>query len=238
MAVLGLIAARGGSKGIPRKNLRELGGRPLLTWAIMVARQARLVDTVMVSTDDPEMADLARREGAEVPFLREARLSTDGARQADVALDLLDRLGNAGRTYDVVALLQPTSPFRLPEDVDATIRVRSSEGSDHAFTVSPVVRNHPMHAYRIENGRARPLLDDPAVGVQRQKLSELFERNGAVYVVTAAGLRRSGAFHVAGAPVHVMPAERSVTIDTPLDLAWAEFLVERGIGTLPQGASA
>lgn len=234
MPVLGLIAARGGSKGIPRKNLRRVGDWPLLTWAIKVAKQARRIDAVMVSTDDQEIADLARKEGAEVPFLREAGLATDSARQAHVAIDLLDRLDALGRKYDVVALLQPTSPFRRPEDVDATIGLRESEKSDHAFTVSPVMRNHPMHVYRIEKGRAQPMFDDPAVGVQRQKLPELFERNGCVYVATAAGLRRSRAFHVPGAPVHVMPAERGVTIDTPLDLAWAEFMVERGLVGMPQ----
>lgn len=234
MPTLGLIAARGGSKGIPRKNLRRVGNWPLLTWAIMAAKQARCIDAVMVSTDDREIAELARREGAEVPFLRDASLSTDSARQADVAIDLLDRLERLGRIYDVVTLLQPTSPFRLPQDVDATIRLREAEKSDHAFTVSPVIRNHPMHVYRIENGRAQPMFEDPAVGVQRQKLPELFERNGCVYVATAAGLRDSCAFHLPGAPVHVMPAERGVTIDTPLDLAWAEFLVERGLVGLPQ----
>ena len=238
MPVLGLIAARGGSKGIPRKNLRKLGGQPLLSWAIRVARQVRSVDAVIVSTDDEEIAELARHEGAEVPFLREARLSTDNARQVDVAIDLLDRLAEFGRRYDVVALLQPTSPFRRPEDVDATLALRTSERSEHAFTVSPIGSDHPMQVYSVTRGRAQAVFEDAGVGQQRQNLPELFHRNGAVYVATAQALRSTRAFHLPGSPVHVMPAEWDVTIDTSLDLAWAEFLVERGIVAAPQMALA
>ena len=223
--VLFLIPARGGTKGFPGKNLARLGGIPLVGRAARVARQAASVlgpgCRVVCSTDDPAIADSAREWGAEVPFLRPAQLATDEARTMDVVSHALDTLGGA---FDAVALLQPTSPLTETEDILGAIRL-------HLKTETPVISvctsGHPVEwFYRMaEDGCLSPVF--PAKNAhQRQAVGVAYRPNGAVYVASSETLRQSGSFMTGSTRGFVMPANRSVDVDAPVDLTVAHAILE------------
>jgi len=224
-AILFLIPARGGSKGFPGKNLARLAGIPLVGRAARVARQAASVlgpgCRVVCSTDDPAIAEAARAWGAEVPFLRPAGLATDGARTMDVVFHALDALGGA---YKALALLQPTSPLAEAEDILGAIRL-------HLETEAPVISvcaaEHPFEwLYRMaDDGCLRPVL--PAINAhQRQAAGLAYRLNGAVYVASPETLRQEGSFMTGTTRGFVMPVDRSVDIDVPLDITVSRAFLE------------
>lgn len=219
MSVIALIPARGGSKGIPRKNIAPIAGRPLIAWTIAAALAAR-VDAVVVSTDDAEIAEIARQTGADVPFLRPAALAQDDTPGLDPVLHALDELPG----YDVVMLLQPTSPLRGTSDIDAALELKTVTGAASVVSVSEAA-THPYWTYAIaEDGRMSPLIDVAKV-MRRQDLPIVHALNGALYVADADWLRRGRRFVDADTRAYVMPQERSVDIDTPFDWLVAEALL-------------
>lgn len=228
MRVLVHIPARAGSKGVPGKNLRPVGGVSL------IARAARLglrflaatghTGRVLVDTDGQALADEAARAGAPVPFLRSAELATDTATTIDATLAALDRLAAQQETFDAVLLLQPTSPLRALEDVQACFDAHHATGS--ALTVCTPA-HPPQKAFRLTAGDAlEPLFSAQEANAPRQQLAPAVEANGAVYVDGVDFLRRQRAFFVPGLTRGVrMPAERSVDLDTLHDFALAEALL-------------
>jgi CMP-N-acetylneuraminic acid synthetase len=224
-----LIPARGGSKGLPGKNVRPFLGRPLIARSIDVAKAARNVSRVVVTTDDAEIARVARAAGAEVPFLRPAELATDVARARDVYVHAIDALEREwGATIDSVCVLQPTSPLRTAEDVDRAIDLF------HARQAASVVSVCEMHP---PPGWAKAILPDgtldaypgvAATGRNRQEELPAYAPNGAVFVFRAALLREDVGYYVPGRTFpYVMPKERSVDIDDAIDFALAELLAAR-----------
>jgi len=224
MRVLGVVPARGGSKAIPGKNVADLGGRPLIAWTAEAARGSRLTRTVL-STDDAHIAEVGRAVGLDVPFTRPAELATDSASSIDVAMHALDEVLRAGDDpYDAVMLLQPTTPFRTSADIDAAIVLLGATGADSVISVVDVGGHHPARMKRLDGDR---LVDPPyaeAVENQpRQELEPLFIRNGAIYL-TRADVLLTRSFRGRDARALVMPAERSVNIDVPLDLLLARAI--------------
>lgn len=222
MTLLALIPARGGSKGIPRKNIRSFCGKPLLQWSIDAALAALCVDQVVVSTDDPEIAEVARACGAEVPFLRPAELASDTASGIAPVLHCLEQLPKA---RDLL-LLQPTSPLRISADIETIVALRQQAGCESAVSVTPSSK-HPAWMYGLSDlQRLEPLLQLDG-GYCRQELPTAYVLNGALYLASRDFLLREGAFITSETVGYVMPSERSVDIDTPLDWQWAEFLMEQ-----------
>jgi CMP-N-acetylneuraminic acid synthetase len=217
--VLALVPARRGSKGIPDKNRARLCGRPLIAWTVAAAREAQTIDAVVVSTDDPRLALIAGGCGAQVPFLRPEALGQDDTPTMPVVMHALDALG----WDDVVVLLQPTSPLRTAEDIDACVQMHAQSGR---AVVSVTVADPPPHHMVVRAGDGIvPLLDTlPAAG-RRQDLPEVLALNGAVYVADAAFLRAHGTFVTPTTAVYAMPRERSVDIDDAFDLQIAEALL-------------
>jgi len=226
LSVLALIPARGGSKGLPGKNLRPLAGRPLIAWSIAAARACPAIDDVIVSTDDPAIAAAARAEGARVPFPRPAELATDGARSIDVVHHALRALP---ALPDLVVLLQPTSPLRRAEDITAALTRCVESGADTCVSVTPSAKS-PAWMYQLDaEGRMRPLLDTPAAS-RRQDLPPVYVLNGAVYVARTPWLLAHDGFIAPDGVASVMPPERSIDIDTLLDFRLAELLAaEHGL---------
>jgi N-acylneuraminate cytidylyltransferase len=217
--LLGLVPARGGSTGIPRKNIRLLGGKPLVAWSIDAARRSRYLDRVVVSTDDEEIAACARNCGAETPFIRPTGLATDAAQGVDVVLHALDQLLD----MDAVVLLQPTSPFRSVDDIDRAVEQWNMNGTTVvSVTESPV---SPYLAYRIADGGLVPVLKEHAGEGNRQQLPKTYTLNGAVYVAGRSALIADRAFITTTTRAYIMPAERSVDIDRESDWQYAEFLL-------------
>lgn len=220
MDVLGLIPARGGSKGIPRKNLAPLGGRTLLAWTCDTAREAESPTRVVVSTDDDEIAAEAARCGVEV-LRRPAALASDSTPMLDVVAHALDELGEP----DAVALLQPTSPFRRAEHVDAAVALLRESGADTVVSVVEVPhRFTPASLMRLDGTRLLPYGD--GVGpLRRQDKERLYARNGPAVLVTRAAVVRAGTLYGDDVRPYVMAERDSLDVDGPDDLALAELLL-------------
>lgn len=227
--VLGLVPARGGSKGVPRKNIRPLAGRPLIAWTIDAALQSTVVDRLIVSTDDSEIATIAAECGAEVPFMRPAELAADDTPDLPVLLHALDWLRvEAHDEPDLVVWLRPTAPMRLASDIDRGAGLLVETGADCVRSVCPS-EHHPYWMKRLEDGRLMSFMPghDERSYYSRQLLPPVYRLNGAVDVVWAERVLRSedrlfwGWDDIRG---YVMPVERSTDIDTEQDLRMVEFL--------------
>ena len=219
-SVLAVITARGGSKGLPRKNLAPFRGAPLIAWTIRAAQAAPGIDRLILSSDDPEIIETARALGCEAPFRRAPELASDTAASIDVLLDAADRVPG----FDIVVLLQPTSPLRTAEDIEATLAAMAEGGAPGAVSVSEA----PCHPYLIFGrdaaGRLSPFVEKPAeLGWRRQDLPPAYRVNGAVYAADLTLLRASRSLCVAGeTAAYEMPVDRSIDIDTLEDLQAAE----------------
>lgn len=219
--VLAVITARGGSKGLPGKNIRPLAGRPLIGWTIGAAQQSTLIDRTVLSTDDEAIAAVARQCACEVPFMRDPALAADDTPSIDVLLDVLDRIPG----YDIAVLLQPTSPLRTAQDIDDAIRVCVSSGAPSCVSVCEAEES-PYWMYVLDSdSRMRPLIAGTNNAKRRQDLPAVHVLNGAVYVSLIDVLRRERAFVVAGTVGYAMPRERSVDIDLEQDLLTAAQLL-------------
>jgi len=223
--VLALIPARGGSKGVKRKNIRSVGGKPLIAHSILAGRKSRRVTDVAVSTDDRAIERAARRWGAEV-LRRPKSLAGDKTPMAPVALHALDTLARDGRSYDALILLQPTCPLRTAADVDAALDLLRRSGAPAVIGVYRVFDQHPGRMYRIVRKRLAPY-DRALEKMNRQDLPAVYHRNGLIYAVRADVFRRKRTFMPAGSVPLEMPRERSVNIDEELDLLFADFLLKR-----------
>lgn len=227
MSRLFLIPARGGSKGIPGKNIVPLGGRPLIAWTIGPALEAGL-GRVLVSTDSDEIAAVAGREGAEVPFLRPAELAGDEAGSFEVAEHALKWVEtSSGELPELLVLLQPTSPFRTADDIVAAVRLVEN-------SVVPAVMGvceadpHPWMTRRIgPDGVLDYFVEVPEHIKRRQDFPPAYAVNGAIYVIRSRVLLEKKTFQPAGTLAYVMPRERSLDIDLPSDLQLAEWMAAR-----------
>ena len=227
--ILALIPARGGSKGIPHKNVVLLGGKPLIQYTIDAGLKSRYIDCVLVSTDDREIAETAERCGARVPFLRPAALASDTAKTIDAVLHAVETLREAGEIYDCLVLLQPTSPLRTAEDIDGAVERFYACGRRGVVSVSEV--NDPPILMRTiaetpEGERLKPLLEGSST-CRRQDMPAYYRVNGSVYVNAAETLNRETSFNDNPVPYR-MAKDHAVDIDEPADLALAEFLLESG----------
>jgi CMP-N,N'-diacetyllegionaminic acid synthase len=218
LSVLAVITARGGSKGVPGKNVRPVYGRPLIAWTVRAATRAHTVDRVIVSTDDEGIAEASRAAGAEVPFARPAELATDTASSIDVILHALDAVPG----FDLVVLLQPTSPLRNAADIDAAVERCVSADAPACVSVS-LVEEHPQWMYRLGNdSRLAPVLPADSRASRRQDLPAVYSLNGAVYVARVDWLRRERSFLSPATVGYVMPRERALDIDTESDFQTLE----------------
>lgn len=210
--VLALIPARGGSKGLPGKNVALVDGRPLIDYTIAAARASAYVDRVVLSSDDPEIIDVARACGCDVPFQRPPELATDAAPTMDVVSHALDQLPG----FDIVVLLQPTSPARTTADIDGTLQQLTRRQAPACVSVCPVEES-PYWMYRIDaDQHLEPLLERSTT--RRQDLPAVWILNGAVYAAQTPWLKAHGSFLAEGTVAYQMPRERSIDIDTAADL--------------------
>lgn len=230
MRVLAVIPARGGSKGVPRKNIREVDGKPLIAYTIETALQARhLFHRIIVSTDDIEIADTARRFGAEVPFMRPPELATDTARTIPVLQHAVRFVEEQdGVEMDWLCLLQPTEPFRTVADLEAALQMAARGGCDSVISVVQVFAVHPILMKRIENDTLLPYCIEEPEGTRRQDYSPAaYMRNGAMYLTRRDVLVNQGSIWGRVIRPYVMPPERSVSVDNELDLKLVELLIEQ-----------
>ena len=227
LRTLAVVPARGGSKGLPRKNVLPVGGVPLIARVGAVVSDCPSIDRTVVSTDDEEIAAVAVAAGIDAPFRRPVELSGDLIGDIDVLQHALAATeADDGTHYDVIVMLQPTSPLRTAAQVEAAIAMLVTDGLDAVWTVSPTDgKAHPLKQLRLEGGRLTYDHPDATSIVARQQLAPLWHRNGVAYVLRRSCLdqglllgARTGGLVIDG-PV--------ANIDDALDLAWADFLLAR-----------
>lgn len=225
MKTLYVIPARGGSKGIPHKNIKPLAGKPLIGYSIDVARQLAADDDICLTTDDPDIAATAESMGLNVPFLRPASLATDTCGTYEVLIHALDYYRDRGIDYDTLVLLQPTSPMRTADDVRAAMALYSPD-IDMVVTVKEAASNPYYNCYETDNDGFLHISKGDGGYTRRQDAPKVWEYNGAVYVINVESLRRMPLSAFTRRRMSVMPAERSVDLDTPVDWLIAEKLIE------------
>lgn len=227
--VLALVPARRGSKGLPLKNIRPLHGKPLLAWPIAAARASRVVDRVVISTDDAEFAVLAQAAGADVPFLRPAELASDTAPSIAFILHALDALEASGDTYDYLVLLEPTSPLTEAQDIDAALETLAAKRTvaDAVVGVTALVSNHPAFAVRLDaQGLVQPYAA-PSFGQlpRRQDTEPLYSLDGSLYISSVEAIRRERSFCHGRTLPYVTPRWKSFEVDDLVDFICIEAIL-------------
>lgn len=226
--VLAIIPARGGSKGVPGKNIRLLDGKPLIAYAIECAAQSESITNCLVNTDDEEIAAIARSFEGEV-IMRQPGQGADDSPILPVILSTLDYAEKHYAVhYDLVILLQVTAPLRRAEDVDAVVQLfENANGPDGVISVVPMSDTHPARMYQLdENQRLQPIWDNGETA-HRQELKPVYLRNGCIYAVKTEALRREHTLMVKNKQAYIMPEEWLANIDTERDFAIAEVLVKQ-----------
>jgi len=220
--ILAVILARGGSKGLPGKNLMPLGGRPMIAWSIDAARASRLLDRVIVSTDDQAIAEAAERAGGEVPFLRPAEFAQDASTIHEPLFHALDRIG-AG--YDYIVGLQATSPLRTAADIDGGVELCESSGAPACISVTAAAKSIYWSFTIAADKRLAPVIESAWQTRRRQELPPACLPNGALYIARIDWYRKNRTFVTAETVGYEMPPERSFDVDTSLDMTMIRAIV-------------
>lgn len=221
---LAIIPARSGSKGIIGKNIINLEDKPLIAYTIEAAAQSNLLDRCIVSTDSEDIANVAKQHGADVPFIRPNELATDEALALDVLNHAIKQLEAAGEHYDYILMLQPTSPLRTCEDIDNSIELAVEKNADSVFSMKPITDFAVEKLKTIDrNGRILPLLkEEKGQSAPRHEGPDVYKRNCAIYLTKRELIQKGDQFG-ALSYAYVMPEERSVDINNPVDLEFTKF---------------
>lgn len=228
--VLGLITARGGSKGLPGKNIIEVAGLPLIAWSILSAQRSKLIDRLILSSDDQDIIKVAQSYGCEAPFERPAELASDEASSVDVVMHALQTLEDK---YDLLVLLQPTSPLRIVEDIDGCIKLLLETDAPSVVSICQVDKS-PYWMYSLsDTGVLRPIIKQENCPTRRQDSPPVYLPNGAVYVVRCKQFCDERRFIYSQTRGYSMPINRSLDIDTADDLDWLEWRCARHPEIIP-----
>ncbi len=221
-SILAIIPARGGSKGVPRKNIREVGGKPLIAWTIEEAKKAKYIDRLILSSEDDEIIAVAKGWGCEVPFIRPAELARDDTPGIEPVLHAIEALPEM---YDYAVLLQPTSPLRTAADIDGCVAHCIQRGAPACVSVTEPEHN-PYWMFTIgEAGRLKPFAATEPLVPRRQDLPTVYVLNGAVYVARREWLKEKRSFIAEETLAYVMDQKRSLDIDSEHDLAVCACLI-------------
>ncbi len=226
--ILAVITARGGSKSIPRKNIKELCGKPLIAYTIEAARGSKYLTRTILSTDDKEIAEISKKYGADAPFMRPAEYAQDKSTSMEVAQHALGWLKeNADEEYDYLMILQPTSPLRTPEDIDECIQKAVDTNADSVMSMIELEDFSTKKLKKIEDGTILPYFEDEGKeSSRRQDLCKMYKRNCAIYLTKTDFIEKGDLFGEISRP-HIMPEERSIDINTPIDFEMAEFFIKK-----------
>lgn len=227
-SVLAVITARGGSKGVPGKNIKNLGGKPLIAYTIESAKESKYITHLIVSTDDEEIAKICKNHGVKAPFLRPKELAQDDTPHLPVmqhAVSFVEK--KLGVNFDYVVILQPTSPFRLAEDIDGTLEVLFSDvRADSAVSLVEVPSTeHPIKVKKLEDGRVAPYCIPEPEGIKRQDFPPAYKRSSGAYAMRRSTLMDKGKIYGDKIVGYITPPERYIDIDTPLDWVKAEYML-------------
>lgn len=224
---LAIVTARAGSKRLPNKNIRELGGKPMFVWSVLAGLNCPLITRTIVSTDSREYQRIAIAAGADCPWLRDPSLGRDETSSADVVMEVLERLGDEISQYRGLVLLQPTSPLRTAEDICNALTLYEARNAPAVVSVSEAECPPPWIGQLPPDLVMDEFVPPQFRGLRSQELGHWYRLNGAVYVIGIEEFRRELGFKPKGALAYVMPRERSVDVDTVFDFDLAEFFMSR-----------
>jgi len=226
--ILCVIPARAGSKGVPGKNVRLLGKKPLIAYTIEQAKRSKLIDRTIVSTDSIKIAEVARKFGAEVPFMRPSKLASDNSSTIDVLLHTMDWADNKAKyTFDILVLLHATTPFRSPEDIDNCIKLLVDKKADNIFSVTEAYRNPYFNMVELNSKNVVSLVKKGKF-VTRQSAPAVYDMNSSIYAWKKEVLKNKKSSFLKKTIIFEMPKERSIDIDDMFDFKIAELLVKSG----------
>ena len=224
MDVLAIIPARGGSKGVPRKNLKLLGGKPLIAHSIDNALRSVYITDLITTSDDEEILQVAKSYGSQI-IKRPPELAEDATKMPPVINHVLETMKENLKEYDVIILLQPTCPFRLTSDIDSALNMIKGGKAESVISVCEVGDNHPARMYQMGNGSLEAFMPEWETE-NRQNLPKLYHRNGVIYALKRRLFEEEQTFFIKNSHPLVMPSQRSVNIDEPFDFTMAELLVK------------
>jgi CMP-N,N'-diacetyllegionaminic acid synthase len=222
--ILALITARGGSKGVPGKNIIDLGGKPLLAWTIQAAKQSKFIDRLIISSDDADIIQVAEKYNCEVPFIRPKELAQDGTSSMDVIIHALDALD---KSYDYLLLLQPTSPFRTAQHIDQVIEHLTDTNAVSVVSVSRTKKSPELIFYMKDDGVLQPILQNAQLITRRQDAKPTFEHNGAVYFTKIEYLKQVKSYRTPETTGIELTNFIDVDIDEFDDLVYARYIIEK-----------
>jgi len=222
--VVCVIPARGGSKGVPRKNIKILGSKPLIAYTIEQALQSKYIDRIVVSTEDREIADISKQYGAEVPFMRPVVLAGDQVATIDVLLHAINWLEEDKYAFDIIVLLHTTTPLRVVKDIDSCIEMLLGTKADNIFSVTEAHRNPYFNMVEInQNGKVQ--LSKKGTFTSRQSAPKVYDMNSSIYVWWKDLLKKETKIFLENSQVYVMPKIRSIDIDDDIDFRIAEVVM-------------
>ncbi|MBN1788101.1 MAG: acylneuraminate cytidylyltransferase family protein [Sedimentisphaerales bacterium] len=226
--IICIIPARGGSKGLPRKNVLKICGKSLIAYTIEQALASKYIDTVLVSTEDEEIAKIAKSCGGEVPFMRPMELAQDDTPVTDALLHGLKWFEDKGQNFDIVVMLHTTSPLRAVEDIDSCIVKLVEEKADNVFSVTDSYRNPYFNMVEIVDGKVVQVKTGNYPS--RQSAPPVYDLNASVYVWWKDVLKKKPGVYYENSKVYLMPRERSVDIDDEIDFELVKLLMEKKLG--------
>jgi N-acylneuraminate cytidylyltransferase/CMP-N,N'-diacetyllegionaminic acid synthase len=232
--MVAIIPARGGSKGVQGKNIKLLCGKPLIAYTIEAAKAAKRIDRIVLSTDDTDIAQIARAYNVDIPFMRPKELAQDDSRGIDTYIYTIDKLNKElNNHYDEFIVLQPTSPLRMPEDIDNAIELFYKNNAN-AVIACVMMPHPPTWARKInKDGKIENYFNIDIENKNRQEFESAYLPNGAIYILKYSFLTEKYAYYSDKTYAYLMPPERSIDIDTELDFKLAELLIkERGSSAL------
>ncbi len=227
--ILGLIPARGGSKGLPGKNIRKMFDKPLIVWTIEEAKKSKYLDTLITSTDDKNIADIAKKHGCDTPFLRPIDLASDTAPTIDTIIHAIDWLGNRGEVFDYLVLLEPTSPLRETQDIDDCIQKIIDTGTAAIVSVAPLESGHPEFNVIIDKKTDLISKIDGTTDfnvLRRQDLSDAYFFDGTIYVSRIVDLIEKKNFYHDSTLGYIVPRWKSQEVDTVEDFISIEAILK------------
>ena len=226
MKNIAIILARSGSKGLPHKNIKELKGKPLMAYSIEVAVKSELFDTVHVSTDSPQYAEIAKKYGADAPFLRSNDTSSDSASSWDAIREVLARYAEKGEKFDNFMLLQPTSPLRTVGDIQAAFKLQKEKNALAIVSVCPIDHSPLQCNILPEDLSLANFRQNNSKGLRRQMLEQYYRFNGAIYLSKVSSFLASGDIYQKDCYAYVMNRRNSIDIDDEVDFKIAEALLD------------
>ena len=223
--VLGIIPARGKSKGLPDKNIKELAGKPLIAWTIEEVNKCNIIDKAIISTDSERIADIAKKYGGDVPFLRPKKIATDAAKGVDV---IFHAISLYEKEFDIIAYFQPTSPLRKEKNIKEAFKLFADKNAKAVISVCKSDHS-PLWANTLpEDGNMKDFISSEIKNKNRQEIVNYYRLNGAIYISYISYFKKNRGFYGSRTYAYIMSKINSVDIDDIIDFKFAEFLIKEG----------